>query len=197
MNFDAWRHNLRAGLWRLLRRPDAAIAGYRAALAADPHHASAASALAFLLAARGADSEALVLLERATQLNPRDALAWFNLGYLRERRHQTVAAEQAFRHALEHDCKLDPAWYGLGRLLAQRGDYRAAIDAYEQAAQRQPMNAQVWYALGMAWHGLHDPEKVQAVVEHLNRFDPRMTRRLILDTGRSDLAHLVADLQVD
>jgi hypothetical protein len=33
-------------------------------------------------------------------------------------------------------------------------------------------------------------------VRHLLRFDPRMTRRLILDAGRSDLAHLVKDLVV-
>jgi hypothetical protein len=31
---------------------------------------------------------------------------------------------------------------------------------------------------------------------HLLRFDPKMTRRLIVDTGRGDLAHLVQHLVV-
>ena len=31
---------------------------------------------------------------------------------------------------------------------------------------------------------------------HLNRFDPRMARRLILETGTTDLAYLVKDLVV-
>jgi hypothetical protein len=58
------------------------------------------------------------------------------------------------------------------------------------------MNPHAWYALGMAYHTLHNPDKVNQVVMHLLRFDPRMTRRLIHDAGRSDLAHLVKDLVV-
>ena len=58
------------------------------------------------------------------------------------------------------------------------------------------MNPHAWYQLGMAYHTLRNPEKVNEVVMHLLRFDPKMTRRLILDTGRSDLAHLVKDLVV-
>jgi hypothetical protein len=48
----------------------------------------------------------------------------------------------------------------------------------------------------MAYHALHNREKMDAVVMHLLRFDPKVTRKLILDTGRSDLAHLVQHLVV-
>ena len=58
------------------------------------------------------------------------------------------------------------------------------------------MNPHAWYQLGMAYHTLHKPEKVNEVVMHLLRFDPKMTRRLILDAERTDLAHLVKDLVV-
>jgi hypothetical protein len=58
------------------------------------------------------------------------------------------------------------------------------------------MNPHAWYALGMAHHHLNEPERVTEIIMHLHRFDPIMTRHLIQDTGRSDLAHLVADLAV-
>jgi len=65
-----------------------------------------------------------------------------------------------------------------------------------EAATLQPMNPHAWYQLGMAHHTLQHPDKVKEVALHLVRFDPRMTRRLILDAGRSDLAYLVKDLVV-
>jgi hypothetical protein len=60
----------------------------------------------------------------------------------------------------------------------------------------QPMNPHAWYHLGMAYHTLHNPEKVKEVVMHILRFDPRMTRKLIVDSKRSDLAQVVKDLVV-
>ena len=40
------------------------------------------------------------------------------------------------------------------------------------------------------------PDRLHQVIHHVNRFDPRMARRLILDTGTTDLAYLVKDLVV-
>ena len=57
------------------------------------------------------------------------------------------------------------------------------------------MNPHAWYHLGLAQHALHRPDKVKEAIEYLHRFDPKMTRQLIQDTNRSDLAHLVADLR--
>ena len=48
----------------------------------------------------------------------------------------------------------------------------------------------------MALHLTGNTERFDQVVMHLLRFDPKMTRRLIVDSGRSDLAHLVRDLVV-
>jgi hypothetical protein len=46
----------------------------------------------------------------------------------------------------------------------------------------------------MALHLTGKTERFEQAVMHLLRFDPRMTRRLIVESGRSDLAHLVKDL---
>lgn len=43
----------------------------------------------------------------------------------------------------------------------------------------------------MAHHTLNHEDKVTEIVKHLHRFDPKMSQRLIADTGRSDLSHLI------
>ena len=58
------------------------------------------------------------------------------------------------------------------------------------------MNPHAWYALGMAHHATRNPERLKRVIVHLVRFDPRMARRLIVESGSSDLAYLVKDLMV-
>ncbi len=193
MNLDAWRHYLRARLYAMLRRRDAAAAEYRTALRLDPDFARAAHALAFLLAARGAHAEAEQWFRAVLRSQPGNAAAWFNLGFLHDKAGDTQKAIDAFREAARLDAKIDRAWYGLGLALATLGRHDEAATALEEAARLQPMNPHAWYHLGLAYHALHNPGKVEEIALHLNRFDRKMTHRLILDTGRADLAHLVAD----
>jgi seryl-tRNA synthetase len=64
----------------------------------------------------------------------------------------------------------------------------------DEAVKADPKDPHAWYALGMAHHTLGEGEALREVARHLLRFDPKMARRLIQDTGASDLAPLVADL---
>jgi len=125
MNFDKWQHYLRARLFQMLHKEDAALQEYRQALLASPDFARAAECIAFI--------------------------------------------------------------------HANRGDFGTAVTHYE-AATLPPMNPHAWYALGMAHHHLLEPERVTEIIMHLRRFDPHMTRHLIHDTERADLAYLVAEL---
>jgi cytochrome c-type biogenesis protein CcmH/NrfG len=102
----------------------------------------------------------------------------------------------AFNTAVQINPKFDRAWYGMGMCHAALGDHAAAAAALHEAATLQPMNAHAWYALGMAHQHLNDSGRVKEIILHLHRFDPKMTRQLIQETGRSDLAYLVADLVV-
>jgi tetratricopeptide (TPR) repeat protein len=84
----------------------------------------------------------------------------------------------------------------MGLAHAVLGEHREAMEAFEKAARLQPMSAPAWYQLGMASFHAHDLDRLHQVIHHLNRFDPKMARRLILETGSTDLAHLVKDLVV-
>lgn len=195
MNLNAWRHYLRARAQLLGRRPDAALAAYRAALDADPGFARAAHGLAFLLAERGQRAEAESALRCSVAAAPGNAVAWFNLGYLCDQQKKTTDAIAAFSEAVRLDSRFDHAWYGLGHCHAGNQDDKAARTAFERVIQIDPMNWHAWLALGLCYHRLGQPDKVRDVAEHLNRYQRRHARQLIRDTGHTDLTHLIADLR--
>lgn len=196
MRMESWRRFLRARAYELLRRHDAAMAAYREIEALEPDNPRVLNAMGYRHAARKEWADAARCFAAALAVNPRDANAWFNLGYVEESRGEDEAAVAAFRKAVDVQPKLDRAWYGLGMCSARLGRHAEAVLALTEAAALQPMNGIAWYALGMAHHANRSPEKVAEVVRHLFRYDPVMTRRLIQDSGRSDLAHLVEDLRV-
>lgn len=197
MNFDAWRHLLRARyfLWR--RRSDEAAAEYRAALRLDAHFSTAINGLAFLQAAQEHYAEAGQLFRQSLALKAKQPVIWYNLGFMCDKQGHHDDAVAAFSEAVQQAPKMDQAWYGLGHAHAAAGRHTDAAAALEQAAKLVPQNPYVWYSLGMAYHCLGDKDKVTYVTEYLNRYDRRMTRQLIIDSGRSDLEYLVADYQPD
>jgi len=195
VNMDAWRHYLHARLYRLLKQPERAVAELRLALDHDPRFTRAAHMLAYLHAAREQFDLALPLLEQTVSLRPRDADAWYNLGFARDRAHDPAPAIEAFREAVRLSPRLDLAWYGLGRCHAALDQLDDAVKAFEEAARLQPMKGHAWYELGLVHHRRHDAEQVRWIAEHLNRFDRHTARKLIQETGRADLDHLVSDLR--
>jgi tetratricopeptide (TPR) repeat protein len=194
MNLDAWRCYARAYVHQLCRRPAGAITELRAALRHDPDFARATHRLAFLLAGQGHLTEALPLLERTVTLSPRNAGAWFNLGYAHDRSNDPARAVEAFSEAVRLSPRFDPAWFGLGRCLATLERLEEAIKAFEEAAKLEPMKGFAWYELGLLHHRRDEAERVRDIAMHLNRFDRHTARRLIRETGREDLAYLVEDL---
>ena len=194
MDFDFFRHYWRGRLLARLGRRRPAIAAYEAALVRAPQDPRVLRALGYLYGEEGDFRTAEDYLTKAIALAP-DAVSWFNLGYLRERRGRIEEAIEAFREAVRLDPQLDRAWYGLGLSEARLGRHAAAVAALEQAAVRQPRNPHVWYALGLAHHHAHAPDKVEAVARHLLRYHPLVCKKLIQDTGRADLAHLVRELE--
>ncbi|MEO1767908.1 tetratricopeptide repeat protein [Thiobacter aerophilum] len=194
MNFDFVRHYWRGRLFTRLKRLNQALAAFEAALAISPNDLRVLRSLGYLHGERGAWQTAESYLRRALALAP-DAVTWFNLGYLLDQSGRREQAIAAFREAVRLDSKLDRAWYGLGLAHAALGQHQEAVAALEKAGQLQPRNPHIWYALGMAQHHAHAPDKVEAVARHLLRFHPLVCGKLIQDTGRADLRHLVRELE--
>jgi tetratricopeptide (TPR) repeat protein len=193
---DHWRYYLQGRMLEAIGYKPQAIDAYRAALAEKPDFLRPPNRIAYLLASQDRYAEAEPWFEKVLRADPGNAVAHFNLGYTLDKRGQHARAVQAFKEAVRLHPKLDRAWYGLGMAHAGLGQHQEAAAALEEAAKLQPMNPHAWYALGMALHATGNRERFDATVMHLLRFDPKMTRRLIQDSGRDDLAHLVKDLAV-
>ena len=196
MNLDKWRCYIRARLLEVLGRRESALAEYQAAFRLDPNFRKAANAIAWRHAAAGRYAEAIRYFNEALRLKSRDATAHYNLGFVYEKNREPQRAIECFRSAVALRPGFDMAWYGMGLAHATLGEHREAMDAFDRAARLQPMSSPVWYQLGLACHHAREPERVRQVIRHLNRFDPRMARRVILETGTTDLAYLVKDLVV-
>ena len=127
---------------RLLQaRPEPqAIGEYDAALAAvdrsialdstavDPHHLRAV-----LLSRRGDIAGAEREARRSIALEPRDAIAWANLGDALTQRGSLPEALDACRRAVALDSTLADSWYNLGVALGAAGDLPDAADGLPSA----------------------------------------------------------------
>ncbi len=191
MNFQQWKHFYCARFFTFLKRPDQAAEEYLQALKHNPSFFRAVSGLAFLYATNLQFSEAEEYFRKALSIKSNDANTLFNLGFVREKLGNRASAIEAFEEAVRINPALDRAWYGLGMTYAAMQRHEEAAKALEEAAHLQSMNPHAWYLLGMAYHALHNHDKVAEVVHHLHRFDPKMSQQLILDSGRTDLAHLI------
>ncbi|MSQ88647.1 MAG: tetratricopeptide repeat protein [Betaproteobacteria bacterium] len=193
---EHWQSYLRGRLFELFGLNAQAIAAYSAATRLRADFLRPANRIAYLLASQERFAEAEPYFQAVLRVAPDNAVAHFNLAYTYDKRGQYDQAVHEFRAATRLNPKIDRAWYGLGLAHAQLGQHREAAEALEQAATLQPMNHHAWYQLGMALHVTGNSERFLQVVMHLLRFDPKATRRLIVDTGRSDLTHLVQHLVV-
>ncbi len=196
MNFPKWKHYLRARFLHMLHKEDSAINEYQLSLRAAPDFSKAVACIAFIYASRGNFTAAATHFREALRIFPNDADMYFNLGYSCDKLGARSEAIEAFRVAVQLNPKHDRAWYGFGMCHAAMGDHKVAAEALHEAATLQPMSPYAWYALGMAHHHLNDPARVKEIVLYLHRFDPKMTRQLIQETGRSDLTYLIAELVI-
>ena len=85
-------------LARRLKRGSRAVAAYRRAIALNPEGADALAELGRLMLARQHTREATELAERATALEPSNALAWVTLGAARQMRGDRQGARQAYQN---------------------------------------------------------------------------------------------------
>ena len=196
MSFESWRHFARARFFEFVRRPERALEEYGAAVAIDPLLVMGWAHIAYIHAKQGRFGEAERHLDEALRIAPQDFGILFNLGYVRNELKQHRKAIDAFKEVVKLKPAFDTAWYGMGLAHAALGEHPAAVEAFDHAARLQPMASPVWYQLGMACHHAREPERVHVIIHHLNRFDPKTARRLILDSGSTDLAYLVKDLVV-
>lgn len=122
-------------------------------------------------------------LRLLTQVQPRSATAWFNLGYALQQQGQSGEAESAFECALAINPQLDRAWYGLALALMEASRLPEAVQALDRNTALQPMSPYGWYRLAQVRLAMGQPEEALRVIAHLRQFEPRVAARFERETG--------------
>jgi Flp pilus assembly protein TadD len=135
-------------------RPDEAERLTRAHLAVVPDDEDALLILGVCLQQQERCAEAIGPYRLLTQMHPRSALHWNNLGTVLRGAGKAVEAEEAYRRALELDPHAYTTAMNLGLLFLERGIYRAAQQNFLRAHALDPASpeariyaAQMCYAL--------------------------------------------------
>lgn len=115
-----------------------AVAQYRNAVRIDPDNVDALNNLAQVLARTGHPDEAVPLLDRAIEKDPRRWAFWFNRAHAQGQLQNWKQAVNDYRAAVLLFPDDYATQYNLGLALRHTGDEAAAVSAFEQAVQLAP-----------------------------------------------------------
>lgn len=141
------------------------------------------AAVAFANAQEGRKREALALFDRVSELSPGEAETEFNRGFLRQELNDHEAAIEAFKRTLDLRPKHDRALYGLALSLIALRRLDEAIAPLERNTKLQPMSPYGWYQLARVQFDRGHPDKTQAIIDELAKFEPKVAAQLARETG--------------
>ena len=194
MNYEHWRHYARAWLLHFFGQEEKAFDEFAAAYRLQPADVQAARHLAFIAARKKQYDVADKWFIEVLRLAPEDASAHFNHGFVLEQAGRSREAIAAFAEAGRLLPSVDRAWYGKGMAHARLGEHAEAALAFAQCTELQPMNGEGFYQWGMACYHANQPDQVKVIIERLVSFDPKRAQKLVKDTQRTDLKHLIPEM---
>jgi tetratricopeptide (TPR) repeat protein len=127
--------------------------------------------------------ESETLLRRCTVIEPTYAAAWFNLGFLVQKREDHSQALELFDQAIRHNDKLDRAHYGRALSLIALDRPEEAKAALKRTIDLQPMSPYGYYQLATLHHRLGDDSSCVKLVKKLSLFEPQLAAQLQRETG--------------
>jgi tetratricopeptide (TPR) repeat protein len=122
---------------------------------------------------RGQYDQAIARLDRAIQLEPKYAPAYYNRGLAYHNKGDLDAAMRDYTRAIELDPKLASAYANRGGLLARRGEHDAAIRDYTKAIELDRQNAAAYIARGVAYFDMQQYDRAVADYTEGIRIDPK------------------------
>ena len=145
-----------------LDQPEAALAAYRAASAAEPEEGRHQRRAARMLLRLGRADEALAPAEQALALIPDEASSHALLGEVLLRLDRFDAAAEAFARALATEPRHPPILSGYGTALHRLGRPEAAVAAYRAALAAEPENGPLWRSFARFLHQLPPAAEAEA-----------------------------------
>lgn len=145
--------------------------------------------LALLLSGQGSQSAAERTAQKAVEVDPGNAEAWYDKGIVAQRSKKLAEAEAAYRKSVGIESTNAKAWVNLGNVIDAQGRSDDAIAAYEKAYAANAESPLALYNLGrMLVLKSRDPKRglelLQAATRHGDDPGAKAARELLL--------HLVA-----
>lgn len=114
---------------------------------------------------------------RSVLLNPKEKVAWYNLGLLEQQNGRTREAERDYERAIAVDPRYLPALYNLGTVVAP-SDPASAVKLYQRVIAIDPNNAAAHFNLGFALQALGKRAEGNAEISEGVRLDPSLASRV-------------------
>ncbi|WP_207478942.1 tetratricopeptide repeat protein [Arenibaculum pallidiluteum] len=108
----------------------------------------------------------------AAQLDPQDAIAFFNLGNVLVGLGEDAEARAMYRRAVEVDPTMADAWYNLGYRLAEAGRKHEAASAFQKAIEAEPSYANAYFNLALLHHELGSPANARILLTQYLELEP-------------------------
>lgn len=118
--------------------------------------------------------EAVAFFEKALEVNPKDAEAYYNIGECYALGDNEKAIE-AYKQAVKIDPKHSAAYWGLGLCYGEIKHYQESIDSYKQAIEIQPNNIDTHLGLVDSYKNLGDYEEAIGTYKKAIGIAPRNT----------------------
>lgn len=115
---------------------------------------------------KGDRARARAEFERALRINPDEAIAHFNVGWVCDQQGLHDEALAHFRRALDINREIDRAWYGTGIIHIKHNRHAEAKKAFQEVVRIEPMNLHGWYQLGMTHFVLGELSELDGLKNH-------------------------------
>jgi tetratricopeptide (TPR) repeat protein len=115
--------------------------------------------------------DAMKSFRRALEINPRHALAHYNLALALNRADRTAEAIEEMKGTLAIDPRAEPH-YMLGVMYAHQGDFDAAAGEFREAIRRNPQSSDAHVALGAVFRARRDWENAERELRRAIAINP-------------------------
>ncbi len=172
------------GIWAgILGRQGLAAEYWIEAQRFKPDNAAALITAANHLSLNQQHAEAEAVLRKSLEIDSTQAAAWFNLGFLLQKRDEHEQALAAFDQAIRHHDRLDRAHYGRALSLMALERNQEAKAALQRTVDLQPMSPYGYYHLAVLQFKMGDEKAYKKITRKLGSFEPKLALQLQQETG--------------
>jgi tetratricopeptide (TPR) repeat protein len=169
----SWRvHRALGEMLAAARRPEDAVAEYKAALAEQPGDPDLYEALGDQEQLAGLKADATHAYEQELKLNPHSPVALYNLGKMQVESGDPAVGVEDLKKAIQAQAPAAPAFYYLGVGLAKTEHYQEAADWLEKSLAAHPSSAieqSDWYELIRVYQRLNRGQDAQHALDEFKR----------------------------